>query len=94
MRRIEVYVPVPADDDSALSAPAARLPSLDGRVIALMSNGKPMAAEILDVVKRGVHAAGGRTARFPKAYASIPAEPELLCAVADHADGAVGALGD
>lgn len=91
---IQLYEPVPRECPNLFAPPAARLEGLHGKRVALLSNGKPMATEILHTVGDELTRRGAIVSYPVKGYSSRPAGAAFLETIARSADAAIGALGD
>ena len=94
MMSIRVFDPT-AEDAPATGSGAARLPSLAGRTIGLLDNGKFRVRELLDHVEAilRVRFDVAQVLRFRKPDASRPAPPEIL-AVMQRCEAIIAAVGD
>jgi hypothetical protein len=73
---------------------AERVPSIEGRTVALLDISKNRSAEFLDRLERHLQTHGARTIRFRKPTFSRPASAELIEEIALHGDLAVEGLAD
>lgn len=95
MAPIKILDPT-VEPDRAEATMAPRVPSLDGKVLGLLANGKVNADHLLDLVREGLEARyrlRGVVVRV-KPSASRVAEPETLGELARDCDAVVTAIGD
>jgi hypothetical protein len=95
MKTIEVLSPAAAKSDNAVSL-AARVPTLEGRVVGLLNNSKSGSRPFLDRVEellRREHGVG-RIIRYDKKAAALPIPDEMLAAATAECDVVINGIAD
>lgn len=91
MTRIEILSPEGTDRRSEV-APAPRLTSLSGVLVAMHDNAKPGSLDLLAAVGTGLREHGARLGAWHKPHAARPSHH--IAEMANTVDAAVFALGD
>jgi hypothetical protein len=92
----EILDPTGATDATADTTLAPRLATLDGKVLALLDNGKPNGAALLQEVARQLrmrHALRD-VLMYTKPYFGTPVEPTQTQRIFEECDFAITAIGD
>ena len=95
MRTIEVLSPAAAT--SGLAVPlAARVPTLEGRVVGLLNNSKSGTRPFLDRVEELLQREHGvsRIIRYDKKAAALPIPDEMLTAATTECDVVINGIAD
>ena len=92
----EILDPTGATDAPSDTTLAPRLASLDGKVLALLDNGKPNGAALLQEVARQLRSrhALRDVLMYTKPYFGTPVEPTQTQRIFEECDFAITAIGD
>ena len=92
----DILDPTGATDATSDTTLAPRLATLDGKVLALLDNGKPNGAALLQEVARQLRTrhALRDVLMFTKPYFGTPVEPTQTQRIFEECDFAITAIGD
>ena len=95
MKTIEVLSPAAATSGNAVPL-AARVPTLEGRVVGLLNNSKSGTRPFLDRVEELLRSAHGvsRIIRYDKKAAALPVSDEMLEAAARECHVMINGIAD
>ena len=95
MRTIDVLSPAAAKSGNAVPL-AARVPTLEGRVVGLLNNSKSGTRPFLDRVEELLRREHGvaRIIRYDKKAAALPIPDEMLAAATSECDVVINGIAD
>ena len=95
MRTIDVLSPAAAKSGNAVAL-AARVPTLEGRVVGLLNNSKSGTRPFLDRVEELLRREHGvsRIIRYDKKAAALPIPDEMLMAATSECDVVINGIAD